>query len=194
MQLSFGNLMKNRTFPKKTLPVVYFASHFPSCSISIATTTADPGRRNTGIQKIHFPLPFSPDSSSCWEPHCYTAPGWQLSLALVCSSCQRCGGCWKGTQNSDTDKAPAKCSVCGVSHYSSRAGGRYPLLPMAPSSHHPPNVSHPSSLSLPSTRSRHQSPHTQKKMIATPKMGIFEVFHFPLKKGTQILFFSQLCL
>lgn len=73
MQLSFCNLMKNRTFPKKTLPRVYFTSHFPFCSISIATTTADPGRRNMGRQKIHFPLP-SPPTAPLAGNHIATQP------------------------------------------------------------------------------------------------------------------------
>lgn len=188
MQLSFGNLMKNRTFPKKTLPRVYFTSHFPFCSISIATTAAAPGRRNRDRQKIHVPLPFS-----------LTAP-----LA--------------GNHNA-AQPQPSRWAwhYCAVAARGVEAAGRPPKIVMQikpepmvwflvsltaaevleagtqcpPSSHHPPNVSHALSLSLPTKASRHHTPlpHTQGKMTATPETGTFEVFHFPLKKGTQIFFF-----
>lgn len=91
---------------------MYFTSHFPFCSISIATTAVAPGRRNRDRQKIHVPLPFSLPAPPAGK---HTAPAQQMSLALLCSGCQRCGGCWKATQNSHADKAWANGLVFGVS-------------------------------------------------------------------------------
>lgn len=171
MQLSFGNLMKNRTFPKKTLPRVYFNSHFPSCSISIATTTADPGRRNMGRQKIHFPLP-SPPTAPLAGNHIATQPqpgswAWHYCAAAA-RGVEAAGRAHKIIMQIQLE--PTAQFV--VSQYSRSAGGRYPLLPTAPNPPHPPSVPHLSSLSPPATASRHQSPHTQKIWLPPQKWAL----------------------